>query len=321
MRDKYYDILFCEYEKLNADRPDVYKMSFDEVIMRLKKLFSKADFSDAPSEKKIATAINWLHDGDALMKYYNAFKTHDMEMLNGILYETAHLLQMCNISSIGTDHSYYGLRITPNLLAANMMDRVKLLLPEDNGVSTSSYIGVAIANLLMGIIYDSPKLKEDSLKLCEKQLDKKIAKYYRLYIECMIAVLKCDYDEFNNKINLFCKAYTGAREYDMNGFNRRFCIEAHGMYNLAKYAYNGAMKEKIALPAADNFCQDLAVWQEEHDCRHGKIYYNYPEELDFYNRLMKCQPVTMHLIKNGRSRCIDTGRYLKELIENNELVL
>ena len=43
MRDKYYDILFCEYEKLNADRPDVYKMSFDEVIMRLKKLVSKAD--------------------------------------------------------------------------------------------------------------------------------------------------------------------------------------------------------------------------------------------------------------------------------------
>lgn len=83
------------------------------------------------------------------MKYYNAFKTHDMEMLNDILYETAHLLQMCNISSTGTDHSYYGLRITPNLLAANMMDRVKLLLPEDNGVSTSSYIGVAIANLLM----------------------------------------------------------------------------------------------------------------------------------------------------------------------------
>lgn len=306
---------------MNADRPDIYKLSFDEVITRLKKAFSKADFSDIHSEKKIATAINWLHDGDALMKYYNAFKVHDMEMLNDVMYESAHLLQMCNISSTGTDHSYYGLRITPNLLAANMMDRVKLLLPEDNGVSTSSYIGAAIANLLIGIMYDSPELKEDALKLCEKQLDKKITKYYRLYIECMRAVLRCDYDEFNDKIHPFCKAYMSARDYDMNGFNRRFCIEAHGMYNLAKYAYNGAMKNKIILPAADNFCQDLAVWQEDHGCRQGKVYYHYPEELDFYNRLMKCQPVTMHLIKKGRSRCIDTGRYLKELIETNELAL
>lgn len=32
-------------------------------------------------------------------------------------------------------------------------------------------------------------------------------------------------------------------------------------------------------------------------------------ELDFYNRIMKCRPVQMHLIKNGRSRCIDTEEH------------
>ncbi len=321
MKDKEYDILLREYEKLNRERADMYILSFDEHIAYLKRAFSRADFSKHSNEKAVEVAILWMHGGDDLMKYYNALKARDTKMLNDVLFETAHIKQIENILNPGVDHGYYGFRITPNLMAANMMDRLELVLPEENGVSTWSYIGAAAANLLMGIMYDNRELKEDALRLANRQLEKKVPNCYRLFVECMMAIMQCDYAGFNEKINLFCKAYMSLKDSDMNGFNRRFCIEAHGMYNLARYAYAGAMRDKIELPTADNFCQDLALWQSGHDCKAGEVYYHYPMELDFYNRIMKCRPVQMHLIKNGRSRCIDTERYLKELISENNLSL
>lgn len=319
MKNEDYEILRKAYEQLNGERPDIYVGAFEEQVTRLEMLFLKDRFIQMPKDKKAATAIVWLGDGDAMMKYYQAFKVHDMELLNDVLFETAQLLQIGNIMSPDTDHGYFGMKVTPNLMAANLMDRIKLLLPEENGIAACSYVGASIANLLMAILYDNVELKSDALKIAETELNKKNKKYCKLYIECMKAILQCDYETFNEKINLFCKAYMGVKEYGFNDFNRRFCIEAHGMYNLAKYAFDGAMRDKIALPAADNFCQELAVWQEEHNFCIGKIHYVYPEKLDFYNRLMHSTPVQMHLIKKGRKNYIDTDRYLEDIISVNQL--
>ena len=201
------------------------------------------------------------------------------------------------------------------------MDRVKLLLSEENGLGTYSYVGTSIANLLMGILYENEELKADALKIAEKELNKKNPTYCKLHIECMKAILQCDYEAFNEKINLFCKAYMSVREFGFNSFHKRFCIEAHGMYNLAKFAFEGALSNKIVLPTAENFCQELARWQEEHDRCAGKVHYIYPEKLEFYNRLMNSTPVQMHLIKKGRKNYIDTDRYLKDIISVNQLYI
>ena len=45
MKDKEYDILLREYEKLNRERADMYILSFDEHIAYLKRAFLRADFS------------------------------------------------------------------------------------------------------------------------------------------------------------------------------------------------------------------------------------------------------------------------------------
>ena len=59
------------------------------------------------------------------------------------------------------------------------------------------------------------------------------------YIQSLIKLNT--YDTFNVKINEYCKSYKKAREFGFNAFNKRFCIEAHGLYNLARYAVDGAM--------------------------------------------------------------------------------
>ncbi len=45
-----------------------------------------------------------MRDGHPLMKYYNVFKLLDMKLLNNALFETAHIIQISNISATGTDH-------------------------------------------------------------------------------------------------------------------------------------------------------------------------------------------------------------------------
>lgn len=311
-----FKILIKEYQKLNEKEPTIYPLSFDEYIEGLNQSFAKDGYINAPEEKKIKFTLLFLRDGKPLMKYYTAFKAHDMELLNNVLYESAHLMQISNISSTETDHGFYGMNISPNLLAANMMERVKLILPEENGLGKYAFSGTHISNLLMAIIYNNPEFKEEALTLSEKELNKKIPEYLKNWIKCMRAILLKDCEQFNEQLALFCKSYMKCKEFGMNGFNRRFCVEAHGMYNLAKWAYDGELGEKITMPQASNFCQELAEFQEKHNFRMGKVVHIYPSNMDICNKLMQCNPPRMYLIGKGKKQMIDVDRFLKDVMKN-----
>ena len=317
MLDKDYHNLIAAYEKLNAARPDMYILSYDDQIERLKKRNADERYLKCQEQKKVEISIFLLADDCSLMKYYHAFQNRDMKYLNDVLYETAHLEQIGNISDTGTDHGFYGMRITPNLMAANMFDRLKLVLPEENGLGTYAFVGTNIANLLMGICYENPDMSEEAGKRAYIALQKKNPEYIRYHIECMLAILEKNAEEFNRKINLYCKAFLKAREFGLNDFNKGFCIEAHGMYNLAKWAYNGLMKSDIKMPTEKNFCQDLAEWQEENGKPVGHICHVLPDELEIYNRIKNSKPVQMHLKKVGRKMYLDTERAFDDYLAAN----
>lgn len=229
MDDNDYKALLAEYEKLNMDRPDMYPLTFEEYTDGLVSSFSNPKYMDAPIEKQVKLALLFMNQGRPLMKYYNAFKAQDMVLLNNALFETAHLMQISNISATGTDHGFYGMNITPNLLAA------------------------------------------------------------------------------------FCKAYMKCKEFGMNGFSRRFCVEAHGLYNLAIWAYDGELREHIAMPQVSNFCQELTLYQEEIGYSAGRIVHVYPESMDICNRLMYCEPPRMFLTNEGKMRKIDVERFAQDI--------
>lgn len=313
-----YKILITEYEKLNIERPDMYPLSFDEYTEGLNKSFSNPSYLSAPKERQIKVALLWMGDGRSLMKYYNAFKAKDMVLLNNVLFETAHLMQIGNISSTGTDHGYYGMNITPELLAANMMDRIKLVLPEENGLGDAAFSGTHIANLLMAVIYKDFEFKEMALDLSEKELNKKTPEYVKCWIRCMRAVVLKDCDLFNEQLVAFCKAYAKCKGFGMNGFNRRFCVEAHGLYNLAVWAYEGELKDKIIIPQVPNFCQGLALFQEQNNFSIGEIVHTYPESMEICNKIMHCQPPKIYLKDSGKKKMIDVDRFLQDIVINME---
>lgn len=313
-----YKILLKEYEKLNTDRPDMYPLSFNEYTERLANSFSKPNYQDAPKEKQIKVALLWMRDGGALMKYYNAFKMQDMTLLNNALFETAHIMQISNISSPGTDHGFFGMNITPNLLAANMIDRIKLVLPEENGLGKYSFSGTHIANLLMAIIYKDFEFKGQALALSEKELNKKIPEYIKCWIRCMRAIVLKNYDVFNEQLVAFCQAYTKCNEFGMNGFNRRFCVEALGLYNLAIWAYEGEFKEQIMIPQVSNFCQELIIFQKQNNFSTGEIVHIYPETMNIYNKIMRCESPKMFLRGEGKKKVIDVDRFAQDIVSKIE---
>ncbi len=310
-----YKVLIAEYEKLNVERADMYPLSFDEYVDGLKNAFSKPNYQNASKEKQIKVALFCMRIGCPLMKYYNAFKLKDMELLNNSLFETAHIMQISNISDTGTDHGFHGMNITPNLLAANMMERIKLILPKENGLGSYSFSGTNIANLLMSIIYKDFEFKEKALALSEKELNKKVPEYIKCWIKCMRAIVLKDCEQFNEQLVAFCKAYLKCKEFDMNSFNRRFSVEAHGIYNLAIWAYDGELKKHIDIPQVSNFCQELALFQEKNNFSSGEIVHIYPESMDICNKIMRCEPPKMFLKGEGKKRVIDVDRFLQDIVE------
>lgn len=313
MEKKDYENLIKEYEKLNKQRSDMYPLNFEDEIENLLILFSKEAFIQASSDKKLKVILVHMNDGNPLMKYYIAFKNHDMEALNNALYEATQLLQISNVSDPGADQGFFGMNITPNLLAANVMDRIKLVLPEENGFGKYSYDGTHIANLLMAIIYDNRDFRTEALALSEKVLSKKNTEFMKLYILCMRFILQKNCGTFNEQLENFCQGYMKRKDYGMNAFNKGFCIEAHAMYNLALYAFHGELRDHIKMPKATNFCQELAVYQKENDYTPGKVTYIYPQELDVCNKLMNCEPPMMNLVQEGKSNYIDVNRFLYDI--------
>ena len=309
-----YKVLLTEYEKLNADRPDMYPLSFDEYLEDIYGLISKPNFQSAPKDKQIKVLLKCMRNGRPLMKYYNAFKVQNMEILHKALCETAHLMQISNISDTGTDHGFFGMSITPNLLAANMIERIKLALPEENGLGNYSFSGTHIANLLMSVIYKDFKFTKQALDLSEKELNKKVPEYVKCWIKCMRSIVQRDYVQFNEQLEAFCKAYMKCKEFGMNGFNRRFCVEAHGLYNLALWAYDGELKNYITIPQASNFCQELAVFQKENNDTGEEMLHIYPEKLDICNKIMHCEPPKMYLKGEGKKQVIDVERFAKDVV-------
>ncbi|MCF0144456.1 MAG: hypothetical protein HUJ79_05065, partial [Firmicutes bacterium] len=284
MEEKDYNRLIKEYEKLNKARPDIYKLSYNEQIESLERCLQKYPFTDETKEREIEVLLKWIRNDRSLAKYYKAFCDRDMAYLNDVLYETGHILQLGDVLADDIDHGIFGWRVTPELMAANMFDRLPLLLPYENGLATYNFVTTSIANLLIAIIHEDTGFAKEAKQQAMKELGKKNPEYVKLRIECMMAILDQDPDTFNEKIGPFCKAWMKGQEWGMNAFTKGFCVEAHGMYNLAKWAYGGVMKDQIRMPDEKNFCQDLALWQEEHGCMPGKTRHYFPESIDIYNK-------------------------------------
>ena len=319
MNDKDYDKLVKDYEKLHASNPSLYILDHKEGFKtRGEKVLDKR-FLERSEEERIRVLINWLGMGSGFYKckFYNAFKNRDMEMLNNALYETALIEHLDCITDPGYDHSFFAFRVIPQILAADLPDRISKLIPHENGLANNGYSsGPAIINLLMAVWYEDDDIKAQAVEQAQKVLNKKITLLEKGLLDCYLGFANKDPQMINEGLVELCQGGKKNRDAGEDAFTRGFCVEAHGVYNLAHWAYNGEFEKDIVMPDEPNFCQDLAVYQKERDHKHGELYSVYPESLKIYNTMLRTEPPVMHLTPPVRKKSqLDVKRFEKELIE------
>ena len=313
MKEKDYQKLIEEYEKLNLQRKDMYPLAIEDTFDIRRGEINMACSKDSAFESKVSFLLIASKEGNPKLKLYLAFKKRNMEYLNDVLYENAQMEQITNVASPHTDHTYYSYNIMPALLAANMPDRIGLILPEENGLASGSVSGTPIVNMFMGIWYQNPDFLDAGLAQAQKKLGQKITGFERAYLSCFKDIALKDTISLETDLDDLCKAHTKRKDFGMTAFSKGFCIEAHAIYNMLHWVYGGELEDAVNMPDQKNFCQELAIWQKDHNYQHGKVVTKYPDDIDIYNKMLYCKPPKMCLVTQGKERILDVDKYAREV--------
>lgn len=280
-----------------------------------------------PLEKKVPVLLSYLrttHDPTGL-GIYQAFKRNDMCLLNDVIYQSACIKQISNISAWGGDHSYFSFHTLPEILASNSVSRISLLVPPKLGLCKNGHrIAKAKMNLIMALWYPDEEFIHEAQKNAEDVLKTKLALSDKASISYLLSLLNEDTAAASQYLNQFCAGKKKSQEYGETKFTRAFCIEAHGLFNLAHYVKNGELENNIKMPEQSNFSQDLAQWQQNNHYPQGSLFLSYPQPLDIVNILLSVTPPVNSLYqpyKNEKGRgkfdwCIDTETYKASVINS-----
>lgn len=223
---------------------------------------------------------------------YQAFQTGDMKALNDALYQYAcekHL----NNGSDGFDHSSCCRQggALYHIMAANLWERVPLLMPKALGMAKSSM--AVTANLFLALWYKDPAVIEQARERAIRALSRNSTLYHRSSFAYLLALLDGSIDAASeylkdvcSGVKLLCKDY-------VNDFEKVFCIEAHGLYNLAIHL--GI--EGVEMPEATNFSKEFATWQIENGSKPGKLFLEYPAPLELVNMVFAITPPEIRLYR------------------------
>jgi len=313
-------LIHC-YEDENKDclSTQDYLQGFTEAYNR--------HLKNAPLEKKITVLLMYVrttHNPTGL-GIYEAFKGNDMSLLNDVLYQAACIGQISNISAWGGDHSYFSFHTIPEILASSSFARIPLLVPESLGICKNGHRAAkAKMNLIMALWYHNEMFIAEARKNAEDVLKTKLAVSDKESIAYLLSLLNDDADAASQHLDLFCAGKRKSQEYGETKFNKAFCIEAHGLFNLAHYIKNGKLDSKIKMPEQSNFSQDLAQWQKDHHYPQGSLFLKYPSPLDLVNTLLLLTPPANSLYQpysneKGRGKpdwYIDTESYKKAIINS-----
>ena len=313
MKEKDYKKLTEEYEKLNQQREDMYPLAIEDTFDVRRREIDLVCSKDSAFENKVKSLLMMADKGNPLLKLYLAFKKGDMEYLNDVLYENAQMEQITNVASPGTDHTYYSYNVMPALFAANMPDRIGLILPEENGLAVNSVSGTPIVNIFMGIWYRNHEFLDAGLAQAEKKLGQKITGFEKAYLNCFKDIALKDTASLETDLDELCKAHSKRRDFGMTAFSKGFCIEAHAVYNMLHWVYEGELQDKVKMPDQKNFCQELAIWQKDHDHQHGKVVTQYPDDIEIFNKMLYCEPPKMCLVTQGKERYIDVDKFARDV--------
>jgi hypothetical protein len=263
-----------------------------------------------------------LLDNDKEFGFFMAFQNNDFELLNNVLYQTSRqkLLDR-SMTASGTDHA----NVLMNALSAfscNDFDIIKYFFPKELPLSKGKFYTEVSVNLLKVLYYKDNSLLEESLQKAQKFLSKKITQWEKLIVLYFLSLINRDIEQVNNCLHELCSAYQ-KMEHSVDTFYNKlakcFAKEIHGLYRFAKLIDKDLFLQ-IQLPKHDCFFEEFETWQKENDYPKGKIFYKYPTEMDYMNKILEAELPTIMLraAKNGTRTEFykDEEKFAFDLTEN-----
>jgi maltose-binding protein MalE len=316
----------CTYEELAEESfhkwgyyypPKTWEELYAWDAKTLDKFLKKGIDEDVKKTKLYVSLFDTIND----FGFYLTFQKLDYEMLNNVLYQTGRqkLLDSGMMSS-GTDHCHVLLNVL-NTFACNDFSVIDYFFPKNLEHSKGKFYTEVSVNLLKVLYYHEDNLKDEALKKAEIFLSKKNKLFAQNVVLYFKALIHEDAEAASNCLQELCSAYQKMEHSVMklrNKLAKYFAPEIHGLYRFARLI-NPDLFHRIKQPEHFCFSKEFESWQQENNYPKGKIFYQYPDEMDYMNKLFAAElpVVALHRpYSYNKNLFKDVEKFAADLTEN-----
>lgn len=270
-------------------------------------------------EIQVKLYLNLLGDNLKHFGFFTVFDKNHFEEINDVIFQTSrNKLLLRATTASGTDHTI-SLMDALSAFSCNDFEIIDSFFPK-NLFSENVYFPSICVNLLNVIYHKQTNSAQEALQRADKFLKKKNTTWDKNIVLYFLALYHRDVSEANEALQNLCTAYQKMEHSVMSIYNKMekcFATEIHGLYRLAKLI-DEEFFENLTIPKHHCFFQEFELWHKENNYPKGKIFYAYPQEMDYLNRIYRAKipKVTLKKHKSTPKLMKDVELFAQELAES-----
>lgn len=289
--------------------------SLEELIDWNKTNFEKYLRQRTENDLKKTQSYIKLFKAARLFGLYLAFQKSDYGLLNNVLYQSTRqdLLDLAMMGS-GTDHCH----LFPTAVlsfASNDFEIIESFFPGNLRLSKGQFYTENAINLLKVLYYKQTEFKEEALKRAEKFLAKKVTIWEKSIVLYFIALIHRNAGDASSCLQDLCVGLQKSGNADALGM--LFAPEIHGLYRLCRIIDEEFFN---TLKRPDHFCfsEEFELWQKENNYPRGKLFYNYPPEMNYMNQIFEAQipVIALYHPYNDKREFKNADKFAEDLHQN-----
>ncbi len=251
--------------------------------------------------------------------YLCAFEKMNYNDLNNVIFQSSrHRLLYYAMLGSGANHCVNFLRVLSSY-ACNSFEITEYFLPENLPQTKGTYYTEVCVNLLKVMFFNQEEFAATALEKADKFLKKKITTFEEYFVRSFIAIYQRDIGGINSSLQELCKAYQ-RQGYPVSKLDKCFAEEIHGLYRFIKII-DEAFFNEVAMPNHDCFFKEFEIWQKENNYPKGEIFYEYPNEMNYINKIFQAEIPTVTLKEYRKGKYMTAvNDFALKLTENVERV-
>ena len=246
---------------------------------------------------------------------YTAFQERSCETLNNVLFQTARRqLLLGGITAGGTDHCNFLLDLL-TAFSCNDFEVFARFFPASLPFAVSPFYVAPAMNMIKVLYYGESVHLPEVQAQADSFLKKKSAVFDTAVVGYLAALIRRDHKAAGGALEQACAGYQRMQTgYVFGKYMKCFAKEVHGLYRLARLV-DSDFFETVTPPEHPAFCAEFECWQKEHQYPAGRLFYRYPDEMHYMNRIFAAPIPDVALVVGRRKneRYKDVDKFLADL--------